>query len=74
MEIKPITIRRSIIYPAIVTTGLLCSCDRMETPKVPEGQPPQVLLGDPCIEPSSDSSDNIPRQQQTKQSEPPLKD
>lgn len=50
MKIKPITIRRSIIYPAIITTGLLCSCDRTETPKVPEGQPEQRLAGSPSIE------------------------
>lgn len=68
MEIKPITVRRSIVYPAIITTGLLCSCSGQ--------QPEQILLGAPipCAEHSSDSSDNIPHQQQTKQSEPPRKD
>lgn len=66
MEIKPITVRRSIVYPAIITTGLLCSCSGQ--------QPRQILLGVPCIEHSSDLSDNIPHQQQTKQSEPPAKE
>ena len=69
MEIKPITIRKSVVYPAAaIATGLLCSCSGQ--------QPGQILLGAPipCTEHSSDSSDNIPRQQQTKQSEPPRKD
>lgn len=62
MEIKPFTIRKSVVYPAAaIATGLLCSCSGQ--------QPGQILLGAPipCTEHSSDSSDKGPRQQQPPQ-------
>lgn len=47
MKIRPVTVLKCIFYPAAaVATGLLCSCDRTETPKVPEGQPEQRLAGE----------------------------
>lgn len=39
MEIKPVTLRKSVVYPAILAAGLLCSCDRTEE------QPEQLLEG-----------------------------
>lgn len=51
MKIRPVTVLKCIFYPAAaVATGLLCSCDRTEAPKAPEGQPEQRLAGSPSIE------------------------
>ncbi|MGN0820493.1 MAG: hypothetical protein ACI4OX_01740 [Akkermansia sp.] len=51
MKIRPVTVLKCIVYPTIaVASGLLCSCDRTEAPKVPKEQPGQQLGGDPCIE------------------------
>ncbi|MGN0874631.1 MAG: hypothetical protein ACI4OZ_05530 [Akkermansia sp.] len=46
MKIRPVTVRRCIVYPvAAVATGVLCSCDRTEAPKAPKEQPEQLLEG-----------------------------
>lgn len=81
MEIKPVTVRRSIVYPAIITTGLLCSCSgqQPEQPELPaKEQPPMRLAGSmPPPAPESPTSkdkkkqaDKGPRQQQPPQRMP----